>query len=173
MSDQAIIRDCTGDDFEAILAIINDGAEAYRGVIPEDRFKEPYMARDELRHEIRAGVRFSGFEREHVLLGVMGVQQVEDVSLIRHAYVRSAHRRAGIGSRLLAHIRGASARPLLIGTWAAADWALRFYVSHGFEVLPRAETVTLLARYWSLPARQVETSVVLADPTWLARAGRA
>ncbi len=127
MSDQAIIRDCTGDDFAAVLAIINDGAEAYRGVIPEDRFKEPYMAPGELRREIREGVRFSGFEREHVLLGVMGVQEVEDVSLIRHAYVRTAHRRERIGSALLAHIRGASPRPILIGTWAAAYWAVIFY----------------------------------------------
>ncbi len=164
-----MIRYCTQRDFEDILTIINDAARAYKGVIPEDRWHEPYMPRDALAKDIAAGIKFWAFEGDNRLLGVMGLQPVEDVVLIRHAYVRSAMRRRGIGGRLLQHIRSFSDGPLLVGTWAAADWAVGFYRKHGFRLLPRPETPALLRRYWDIPDRQIETSVVLADEAWLAR----
>lgn len=164
-----MIRYCTQDDFDDILAIINDAALAYKGVIPEDRWHEPYMPRDALAAEIAAGVKFWGFEGDAKLLGVMGLQPVEDVVLIRHAYVRSAMRRRGIGGRLLQHIRSFSDGPLLVGTWAAADWAIGFYRKQGFDLVPDDEIPDLLRRYWEIPERQIETSVVLADDVWRAR----
>ncbi|MGE0747819.1 MAG: GNAT family N-acetyltransferase [Rhodospirillales bacterium] len=167
-----MIRDCRlPDEFDAILAVINDGASAYRGVIPADRWKEPYMPADELRHEIAAGVAFSGFDEAGGLVGVMGVQPVQDVVLIRHAYVRTARRNAGIGSELLRHLLARTERPVLIGTWAAARWAIRFYEKHGFVVTDPPTKDRLLRRYWTVPPRQVETSVVLADARWVARHG--
>lgn len=164
-----MIRYCTQHDFDDILAIINDAAQAYKGVIPEDRWHEPYMPREALAAEIAAGVKFWGFEGDNTLLGVMGLQPVEDVVLIRHAYVRSAMRRRGIGGRVLQHIRSFSDGPLLVGTWAAADWAIGFYRKQGFSLLPDDEIPGLLRRYWDIPERQIETSVVLADEAWLAR----
>jgi N-acetylglutamate synthase-like GNAT family acetyltransferase len=161
-----LIRRCTEEDFEEVLEVINDAARAYKGVIPDDRFSEPYMPSGELRHEIQQGVRFWCLEREGELLGVMGLQEVEDVTLIRHAYVRTVHQRGGIGARLLASLRSRTSRPLLVGTWAAADWAIRFYRRHGFELVSRDQIPRLLRRYWSVPERQIETSVVLADRTW-------
>ncbi len=166
------IRPCTDRDLEDILEVINDAAQAYQGVIPADRFKEPYMPGPELRREIGLEVRFWGLERDRRLLGVMGLQDVADVTLIRHAYVRSAHRREGIGGRLLQDLRSRTSRPLLVGTWSAATWAIDFYRRHGFELVAPAETAALLHRYWSIPERQIETSVVLADEVWLER-GRA
>jgi N-acetylglutamate synthase-like GNAT family acetyltransferase len=165
----AMIRYCTQSDFDDIFAIVNDGAQAYKGAIPEDRWRDPYMPRDVLGAEIASGVKFWGFEGDGRLLGVMGLQPVQDVVLIRHAYVRSVLRRRGIGSRLLDHIRSFSDGPFLVGTWAAASWAIQFYGKHGFGLVPRKETAALLRRYWDIPERQVETSVVLADPGWLAR----
>jgi len=164
-----MIRYCTHRDFDDILAIINDAARAYKGVIPEDRWHDPYMAREALAAEIAAGVKFWGFEGDAKLLGVMGLQPVEDVVLIRHAYVRSAMRRRGIGGRLVQHIRSFSDGPLLVGTWAAADWAIGFYRKQGFGLVPDDEIPVLLRRYWDIPDRQIETSVVLADDAWLAR----
>lgn len=164
-----MIRYCTDQDFDDIFAIVNDGALVYKGAIPEDCWRDPYMPRDVLGAEIASGVKFWGFEGDQQLLGVMGLQPVQDVMLIRHAYVRSAMRRRGIGGRLLDHIRSFSEGPFLVGTWAAASWAIRFYGKHGFELVPRNETTALLRRYWDLPERQVETSVVLADKGWLAR----
>ena len=161
-----LIRPCTEEDFEEVLDVINDAATAYKGVIPDDRFKEPYMPPDELRHAIQQGVRFWGLEREGELLGVMGLQEVEDVTLIRHAYVRTGHQRGGIGARLLESLQLRTSRPLLVGTWAAADWAIRFYRRHGFELVSRDQIPRLLRRYRSVPARQIETSVVLADKEW-------
>lgn len=161
-----VIRPCTERDFEEILDVINDAATAYKGVIPDDRLEDPYMPPGELRHEIRDGVRFWGLEREGELLGVMGLQDVEDVTLIRHAYVRTAAQRSGIGGRLLKDLRSRTSRPLLVGTWAAAEWAIRFYRRHGFELVAREQVPLLLRRYWSVPERQIETSVVLADRTW-------
>lgn len=160
------IRACADEDFDAVFAVINDGAQAYKGMVPADRLGDPYMPRDDLRHEIGAGVRFWGYETDGELLGVMGVQDVEDVTLIRHAYVRTAHRRRGIGGALLSHLRGQPGGPLLIGTWAAATWAIDFYRRHGFEVTTPDETRRLLRRYWTVPERQIETSVVLAESGW-------
>ncbi len=161
-----MIRPCHEDDFEAIYEIINDGASVYRGVIPEDRLRDPYMSREELRHEMDDGVVFSGFEEDGALLGAMGVQYVQDVTLIRHAYVRTAAQGRGVGGALLEHLRPLARGPLLIGTWAASYWAIGFYERHGFRVVTPAEKDVLLRRYWKVPERQIETSVVLADATW-------
>lgn len=160
------IRRCTPDDFDAILAIINDAAAAYRGVIPADRWHEPYMPREHLAAEIADGVTFWGAENDGALAGVMGIQDRGDVTLIRHAYVRTAVRRGGIGAALLRHLEGLADKPMLIGTWAAADWAIRFYEKHGYRQMGTAEKDALLAKYWRIPARQAETSVVLAGPTY-------
>ena len=162
-----MVRRCTADDFDRVLAIINEAAEAYRGIIPDDRWKEPYMPAE----EIAAGVDFDGYEIAGAgLAGVMGVQMVEDVALIRHAYVAAGRQRSGIGSALLEGLRGRVDRPILIGTWAAATWAIDFYRRHGFELVPAREQSGLLRRYWTVPERQIEASVVLADPRWHARA---
>lgn len=168
-----VIRPCTDRDRGAILEVINDAARAYRGVIPPDRLQDPYMPREELGHEIAHGVRFWGFEQDGQLLGVMGLQDVEDVTLIRHAYVRTTHRRRGIGGRLLNDLRSKATRRLLVGTWAAAEWAIEFYRQHGFELVPRDQVPPLLRRYWSVPERQIETSVVLAEKAWLDRGSQA
>jgi GNAT superfamily N-acetyltransferase len=159
------IRFCRDDERPAMLAIINAAAEAYRGVIPADRWHEPYMGADELDREIAAGVIFWGYEdHHHTLLGVMGVQHVQDVDLIRHAYVLPSSQGRGIGGALLEEIKTAATRRMLVGTWAAADWAIGFYVRHGFEQVTPARKDLLLQTYWSIPERQVETSVVLAGP---------
>jgi GNAT superfamily N-acetyltransferase len=158
----ATIRPCGDDERAAILAIVNAAAEAYRGVIPADRWQEPYMPAEELGAEIAAGVAFWGYEEEGELLGIMGIQRVGDVELIRHAYVLPGRQRSGIGGELLEHITGSAGRRLLVGTWAAAEWAIRFYERHGFELLPRDEGAALLRTYWTIPERQIETSVVLA-----------
>jgi GNAT superfamily N-acetyltransferase len=161
-----MIRRCDENDFDRIWAIINDGAEAYRGTIPEDRWTQPYMSRDKLRHEIDAGVVFWGYQDSGTLLGVMGIQEVQDVTLIRHAYVLTGSQKQGIGAQLLSHLRPFAHGPILIGTWADAVWAIRFYERHGFRVVTAAEKERLLKRYWSIPERQVETSVVMADAHW-------
>ncbi|MCG6944962.1 MAG: GNAT family N-acetyltransferase [Deltaproteobacteria bacterium] len=161
-----MIRKCDDTDFETIYEIINDGAEAYKGVIPPDRLKEPYMDREELRHEIDAGVEFWGYEEAGELLGVMGIQHVLDVTLIRHSYVRTARQNKGIGGKLLLHLGTLTSRPILIGTWADASWAIRFYEKHGFRVVTVEEKNRLLRKYWSIPDRQIETSVVLAEEDW-------
>lgn len=158
-----MLRRCTDEDLVAIHAIINDASVAYRGVIPADCWHEPYMSHEALGREIGSGVQFWGWEQDGALSGVMGIQDVKDVTLIRHAYVRTALRNHGIGARLLGHLRTLTNRPLLIGTWAAADWAIRFYEKNGFRVVDDQEKVTLLRRYWSIPDRQVEASVVLAE----------
>jgi N-acetylglutamate synthase-like GNAT family acetyltransferase len=156
-----LVRRCQPADFEAMYAIINDAAQAYRGAIPLDRWQEPYMPREELAHEIRQGVAFWGLEQAGVLLGVMGLQPVSDVTLIRHAYVASARRGEGIGGKLLEHLLQMTAGPILVGTWAAAEWAVRFYEKHGFRQVTPVEKDRLLRKYWEIPERQVETSVVL------------
>jgi GNAT superfamily N-acetyltransferase len=156
----ATIRRCRDDERGAILAIVNAAAEAYRGVIPADRWKEPYMSAEELEAEIAAGVVFWGYE-DAGLLGVMGIQAVRDVDLIRHAYVEPASQGGGIGRARIARLSTPSGRPMLVGTWAAADWAIRFYRRQGFEQVAPAEKDRLLREYWSIPGRQVETSVVL------------
>ena len=158
------VRVCRDDERPAILEIVNAAAEAYRGVIPADRWHEPYMAGEELDAEIARGVEFWGYEDGGSLLGVMGVQPVRDVELIRHAYVAPGSQRGGIGGALLDHLTRSGARPLLVGTWAAADWAIRFYERHGFELESTERKTELLHEYWNIPDRQVETSVVLAGP---------
>jgi GNAT superfamily N-acetyltransferase len=158
------IRLCRPDERAAILAIINAAAEAYRGVIPSDCWHEPYMSARDLEREIAAGVAFWGYEADGELIGVMGIQPVRDVDLIRHAYVLPGSQGRGIGSRLLAHLRSLTSRPILIGTWADAEWAIRFYQRHGFELVPAPQKASVLKTYWTISERQVETSVVLANP---------
>ncbi len=161
-----MIRRCAKNEFEHIYAIINDGAHAYNGVIPADCWAEPYMRVDELQHEIDAGVMFWCSEEGGALCAVMGLQNVRDVTLIRHAYVLSAYQRQGIGAQLLSHLRTLARSPILIGTWAAALWAIRFYEKHGFRVVGPKQKEYLLERYWNVPERQAEVSVVLADSAW-------
>ena len=160
------IQKCTADDFDAIFEIINDAAQAYRGIIPEDRWHEPYMSRAQLACEISDGVEFWGAITGDGVVGVMGIQDKCAVCLIRHAYVRTAQRQGGIGTALLQHLQALTTKPILIGTWADASWAIRFYVKNGFRVLSKEETRSLLHTYWSIPERQIETSVVLAEGTW-------
>jgi GNAT superfamily N-acetyltransferase len=157
------IRPCRDNEHTTVLEIVNAAAEAYRGAIPEDCWHEPYMPLGELEREIAAGVTFWGYEADGALVGVMGIQPVRDVDLIRHAYVLPASQRHGVGGALLEHLRRLSARPMLVGTWAAADWAIRFYYRHGFELTSPERKIALLKAYWTVPDRQIETSVVLAD----------
>ena len=161
------IRPCGATDVAQILAIINDAAQAYRGVIPADRWHEPYMSLDELQRGIRDGIAFWGYGTGRELAGVMGVQDRGEVTLVRHAYVRTAERRKGIGERLLRHLEATTVKPVLIGTWSAAEWAIRFYEKNGYRVLSRPEIERLLRLYWSIPERQIETSVVLANARWI------
>ncbi|HEX3645021.1 MAG TPA: GNAT family N-acetyltransferase [Vicinamibacterales bacterium] len=163
-----MIRPCDDHDFDLIWAIINDGAQAYKGIIPADRWTEPYMSRERLRDEIADGVEFWGYEEDGTLTGVMGLQPVQDVTLIRHAYVRTPSRHRGIGAALLSHLRKMTDRPVLIGTWADAVWAIRFYEKHGYMVVDPQDKNRLLKKYWKVPERQIETSVVLADAGWRA-----
>jgi GNAT superfamily N-acetyltransferase len=158
------IRPCRDDERTAILAIVNAAAGAYRGVIPADRWHEPYMDSRELDGEIAGGVVFWGYESDGALIGTMGIQEVRDMDLIRHAYVLPSSQRRGVGAALLQHLRGLTARRMLVGTWAAADWALRFYRRHGFEPVSPERKTALLRSYWAIPERQIETSVVLANP---------
>ena len=164
-----MIRQCEARDFAAIWEIINDGAQAYKGVIPADRWTEPYMSREKLQHEMDDGIVFWCEEEGETLLGVMGIQPVQDVTLVRHAYVRTSSQKRGVGGRLLTHLRKATKGPVLIGTWASATWAISFYERHGFQLVGPQEKDRLLKKYWTIPERQVETSVVLADSTWRAR----
>jgi len=149
-------------EFNSILHVVNDAAEAYRGVIPEDRWKEPYMSNEELRGEIESGVEFYGWVEDDVLVAVMGIQLVNDVTLIRHAYVLTNRQRRGIGEKLLRYLVSmARTSVVLVGTWELAYWATRFYEKHGFKLVSREETDRLLRKYWDIPQRQIETSVVL------------
>jgi GNAT superfamily N-acetyltransferase len=157
------IRPCRADETATMLAIINAAAEAYRGVIPADCWHDPYMTLAELESEIAAGVEFSGYETDSQLIGVMGIQHVQDVDLIRHAYVLPGDQHRGVGGALLRRLQDSSTRRLLVGTWADAEWAIRFYQRHGFELVSAAEKAALLKKYWTIPDRQIETSVVLAS----------
>jgi GNAT superfamily N-acetyltransferase len=161
-----MIRPCKESEFEKIYELINDSAEVYKGVIPGDCWKEPYMSKEELKRGMDEGIVFWGYYDEDELAGVMGIQDVQDVTLVRHAYVRTARRRQGIGGRLLSRLREETTRPILIGTWAAAGWAVRFYEKLGFQSVSPEEKDRLLKRYWSVPDRQIENSVVLADRKW-------
>jgi GNAT superfamily N-acetyltransferase len=166
LSAKIMIRRCHARDFEIVHSIINEAAQVYKGVIPKDRWKIPYMSDDELRREINEGVVFWGYEEGCGLIGVMGIQHVQDVTLIRHAYIRPERQNQGIGAKLLDELCRQTDRPILIGTWADAVWAIRFYEKHGFKRVSQQEKKRLLEKYWSIPARQVETSVVLADCKW-------
>jgi N-acetylglutamate synthase-like GNAT family acetyltransferase len=161
------IRKAVQSDVAAILAIVNEAAEAYRGVIPADRWHDPYMPADELAKEIAAGVVFWVAEDEGRVLGVMGIQDKGDVALVRHAYTTPTVQRKGVGTKLLRHVEGLADKPILIGTWAAASWAIDFYERNGFTVVSNTDKDRLLRTYWSIPARQIETSVVLADGRWM------
>ena len=158
-----MIRLCTPDGQADILRIVNDGAQAYKGVIPADCWHEPYMSSEELHREIGAGVAFSCFMEADRVLGVMGIQDVKDVTLIRHAYVAETAQHRGIGTALLNHLRRQTHRPLLIGAWADAVWAIRFYQKHGFFIVDGEVKERLLRTYWTVPDRQIETSVMLAE----------
>ena len=162
-----LIRKSAEGDWAAMLAIVNDAAQAYRGVIPVDRWREPYMPADELAEEIAGGVVFWVAEQDGRLLGVMGIQDKGAVALVRHAYVAPTLQRKGVGTRLLRHVEGLVDKPILIGTWADASWAIEFYRRNGFSVVPNSHKERLLRTYWSIPARQIETSVVLADGRWM------
>jgi N-acetylglutamate synthase-like GNAT family acetyltransferase len=166
-----MIRKCRHNEYDKMCSIINEAAAAYKGIIPGDRWKEPYMPEEELRHEIDQGVVFWGYDEDGELVGVMGIQDVQDVTLIRHAYVRISHQGQGIGGKLLSNLQGQTTRPTLVGTWADALWAIRFYEKHGFRLVSPEEKDRLLKRYWSIPERQIETSVVLADERWFDLAG--
>jgi GNAT superfamily N-acetyltransferase len=149
-------------DFDDMLCVVNEAAKAYKGVIPTDRWKEPYMPAEELREEIADGVEFYGWKENGALIGVMGIQRFREVTLIRHAYVLTTRQRSGIGAKLLQHLLAlAQTSVVLVGTWEAAWWAIRFYEKHGFRLTSRKETNRVLTEYWSIPERQVETSVVL------------
>jgi GNAT superfamily N-acetyltransferase len=161
-----MIRRCTESDLQTIFEIINDAAVAYKGVIPEDRWNEPYMPEEEVRHEIEDGVVFWGFDKEDDLEAVMGIQDKGDVVLIRHAYVRTRSRRQGIGENLLLHLESLTEKPILIGTWKAASWAISFYEKNGYTLVLEEDKNRLLIKYWSIPERQIETSVVLANSRW-------
>ena len=157
-----MILKCEQSDIKEICDIINDAAVAYKGIIPADRWHEPYMSDEELQTQISAGVQFWCYKENGEMMGVMGIQLKGDVTLIRHAYVRSLYRNKGIGSKLLSHLASIATTTILIGTWAAASWAIEFYKKHGFRLLSKSETETLLRKYWTIPDRQIETSVVLA-----------
>ena len=162
-----MIRKATEKDFDAIYHVINDAAIAYKGIIPEDRWHEPYMPKDELKSQMEDGVSFICYVEDNKITGVMGIQDKEDVELIRHAYVLTTQRKHGIGSLLLHELIKNSRKPVLVGTWKAANWAIRFYEKNGFSLVSEDEKNILLRKYWKIPDRQVETSVVLKDKNHL------
>ena len=170
--DVIMIRRCLNKEFEIIYEVINDGARAYQGAIPDDRWHEPYMTRSELKQQIKEGVEFWGFDENGTICGVMGIQEMRDVALIRHAYVRTNDQRRGVGGQLLEMLHGQSTQPFLIGMWKDATWAIRFYEKHGFKPVPKDLIQDLLGKYWSIPKRQVETSTVLADDKWFKAGNR-
>ena len=161
-----MIRPCNPSDFGTIYEIINDAAKAYRGAIPEQSLRGPYISRSELSREIRDGILFWGDEQCGDLTGVMGLQEKEDVTLIRHAYVRTRLQKRGVGANLLRHLEGMAQNPILIGTWANATWAISFYEKHGYKLVSEKKKDILLRTYWSINDLQVQSSVVLAQNTW-------
>lgn len=154
-------------DFTIVHEIINDGASAYKGIIPADRWHEPYMSAEELQAQIDDGVKFWCYVEDEKIIGVMGIQDKGDVTLIRHAYVRTAARNKGIGGKLLQHLSTLVTTPILIGTWADATWAIGFYEKHGYRLVSFNEKEQLLRRYWNIPLRQIDTSVVLVSANWV------
>lgn len=169
MNPEFTIDACAADDVPAIFEIINQSAMAYKGSIPADQWHDPYMPMGELTQEIARGVTFYGYRREEKLIGVMGIEPVLDVTLIRHAYVRTEERRAGIGRALLTFLYQLTNRPVLIGTWRDATWAIRFYEKNGFVLVNEDERRRLLQKYWTVPEKQKNVAVVLADERWRER----
>ncbi len=167
MKDEPTITPIDENDFEAVYEVINDAASAYKGVIPSDVWHEPYMSKEELAEEIRDGVKFYSYREGSAILGVMGIQDKADVDLIRHAYVRTNRRNKGVGGALLSHLTRNAGKPVLVGTWKAATWAIRFYEQHGFILVSEDQKNVLLRKYWSVNQRQIETSVVLADHSFV------
>jgi N-acetylglutamate synthase-like GNAT family acetyltransferase len=167
-----LIRRSQPEDFAAMLAIVNDAAQAYRGVIPDDRWHDPYMRAEELSSEIAHGVMFWVAEQDGRPTGVMGLQDRSDVALVRHAYTATTVQRKGVGTQLLHHVQALTDKPILIGTWAAAWWAIGFYRRNGFVLVSPDDKNRLLRTYWSIPERQIETSVVLADERWMSASSR-
>jgi len=167
-----LIRQSDDADLTQILAVINEAAQAYRGVIPIDRWREPYMPKEELVKEIAHGIVFWLAEENDRLLGVMGIQDKGVVALVRHAYVTPSTQRKGVGTQLLRHVEDLTSKPILIGTWADASWAIDFYRRNGFIVVSQSDKEHLLRTYWSIPERQIETSVVLADRRWVEKQRR-
>ena len=165
--DQAMIVPVTNSDFTIVHEIINDGASAYKGIIPADRWHEPYMSAEELQAQIDDGVKFWGYLDNGKMIAVMGIQDKGDVTLIRHAYVRTTARNQGIGGKLLQHLSASVSTPILIGTWADATWAIAFYKKHGYRLVSFNEKEQLLRKYWNIPLRQIDTSVVLASANWV------
>ena len=154
-----MIRKLSSKDTDIIYEVIKEAARAYKEVIPNDRYHEPYMPKEELHREMKS-MTFFGWQEESRLIGVMGFQPVKDVTLIRHAYVLPDYQRKGIGTILLNHMKQVTkTKYLLVGTWADASWAIEFYRKHGFKLMPNKDE--LLGKYWNIPQRQVETSVVL------------
>ena len=162
-SDHSLIRKSTISDLNDIYEIINDAAIAYKGIIPEDRWHEPYMPMSELQEQINDGVQFWCYWENNEIVGVMGIQDKTEVTLIRHAYVKTSARGKGIGSKLLLHLSVLTEKPILIGTWADATWAINFYQKHGYRLVSFSEKERLLRKYWNIPLRQIQTSVVLAS----------
>jgi len=151
---------CQPGDAKRIHLIINEAAKAYEGVIPADCYHQPYMTMGELKREMKRMTFFGWEAKDGELVGIMGVEPIKDVTLIRHAYVLPQWQRQGIATKLLEHLRGLVTTPrLLVGTWSDAYWAIEFYVKHGFSLLPNKDE--LLKTYWDIPQRQIETSVVL------------
>jgi len=161
--DNVVLHQCGEREFDSVYFIINEAAVAYRGLIPEDRCNDPYMSRQEFRSEVSAGVEFWGYEENDALRGVMGIQRVEDVVLIRHAYTRTEYQGRGIGSGLLKYLLAKTQRPVLIGTWSGTSRAIGFYERHGFALVPKDAKDKLLRKYWQVPDAQIEDSVVLAN----------
>jgi len=154
-----MIYKCQPGDSERIYFIINEAAKAYEGVIPSDCYHQPYMKRDEFEQE-RKRMTFFGWKVNDELVGVMGFEPIKDVILIRHAYILPQWQQQRIGSKLLNYLRTlVTTSRLLVGTWADAYWAIRFYKKHGFSLLPSKDK--LLETYWDIPRRQIETAVVL------------
>jgi len=161
-----MIKRCSDVELESILSVINDAAQAYYGVIPQDAWHEPYMTIDELKSEIRSGVQFWGYYVKESLVGVMGIQDKKDVTLIRHAYVCTSERRNGLGTKLLEHLEEYSKNPILIGTWEDATWAIEFYKKNGYRLILGYERGMLLEKYWTVSTKQAGASVVLANAQW-------
>ena len=154
-----MIRKCNSEDTERIYHIVNTAAKAYEGVIADDCYHQPYMPREELEQEMKRVV-FYGWQANGKTVGVMGIEPIKDVTLIRHAYVLPDYQDRGIGRKLLEHLlEQTNTAQLLVGTWKDATWAVRFYEKNGFEMMPGKDE--LLSEYWDIPKRQIETSVVL------------